>query len=90
MNRYLFITIAILVLIFAVVSLVIMTSNNGEALHKMSNIFDSEILSDLNCFNTCLERCMVEDVPELSEDQKVTCEQECGIICSKDSPIFRF
>ena len=90
MNKYLFLGIVFLIIIIAIVSLVCMTKNNGKTLYKMADIFETDIFSDLNCFNECLESCIVERVPELSEDQKVTCEQECGLLCSKDAPIFRF
>ena len=70
--------------------LVIMTRNNGQHLEKMADIFDSDIFEDITCFNKCIETCLAERVPELTKDFKVSCEQECGMICADNTPTFRF
>ena len=90
MNQYVFITIIIAVVGFAIIALVMMTRNNGKVLYEMADIFETDIFSDIDCFSKCLETCLVERAPELSEDQKLTCEQECGLLCANDAPSFRF
>ena len=90
MDPRLFGIIVFIIIILAIVLLVSMTKNNGKKIYEMAEIFETDIFSDINCFNNCLETCMAERAPELSEDQKLTCEQECGLVCSGNSPSFRF
>ena len=89
MHKYLYIIIFCTIIFLSILASIFMTRNGGQGLEKMADIFDSDIFQDIHCFNKCLETCMVEMVPELTDDQKINCEQECGVRCSGDVPIFR-
>ena len=90
MHLYLFISIVSVIVTTAIILLICMTKNKGKNLYDMADIFETDIFSDISCFNDCLEECIVTRVPELSDEQKLTCEQECGTVCGGDTPSFRF
>lgn len=90
MNKHVFLTTSFLVFVASCIMLFFLTRNNGSAMADMHSIMDSDILEDLQCFSNCMQRCVVEQIPEYSDAQKMTCEQSCGMECSNDEPVFRF